>query len=93
MAGAVRILRRHPAAALLAAVPLLLGAGEGSELRRPLGITILGGLMVSQLLTLFTTPVVYLYVEQLRARLARRKPSSASAPAPDAVALQGARPE
>src|SRR5690606_31584196 len=59
-------------AALLAAVPLLLGAGEGSELRRPLGITILGGLMMSQLLTLFTTPVIYLYVEGLRARLARR---------------------
>ena len=60
-------------AALLAAVPLLIGAGEGSELRRPLGITILGGLMMSQLLTLFTTPVVYLYVEGLRARLARRR--------------------
>src|SRR5690606_21595874 len=60
-------------AALLAAVPLLLGAGEGSELRRPLGITILGGLMMSQLLTLFTTPVIYLYVEGLRARLARRR--------------------
>ncbi len=62
-------------AALLAAVPLLIGAGEGSELRRPLGITILGGLMMSQLLTLFTTPVVYLYVEGLRARLARRRAS------------------
>jgi multidrug efflux pump len=60
-------------AALLAAVPLLLGAGEGAELRRPLGITILGGLMVSQLLTLFSTPVIYLYVERLRVRLARRK--------------------
>jgi multidrug efflux pump subunit AcrB len=66
-------------AALLAAVPLLLGAGEGAELRRPLGITILGGLMVSQLLTLFSPPVIYLYVERLRARLARR---TVHAPAP-----------
>jgi multidrug efflux pump len=67
-------------AALLAAVPLLLGAGEGSELRRPLGITILGGLMMSQLLTLFSTPVIYLYIERLRARLAtrRRRPALAS---------------
>jgi multidrug efflux pump len=60
-------------AALLAAVPLLLGAGEGSELRRPLGITIMGGLMMSQLLTLFSTPVVYLYVERLRAKLERHR--------------------
>jgi multidrug efflux pump len=60
-------------AALLAAVPLLLGSGEGSELRRPLGITILGGLMMSQLLTLFSTPVIYLYIERLRARLASRR--------------------
>jgi multidrug efflux pump len=68
-------------AALLAAVPLLLGAGEGSELRRPLGITILGGLAMSQLLTLFTTPVVYLYVEGLRARIARRRESKLQAAA------------
>jgi multidrug efflux pump len=58
-------------AALLSALPLLLGAGEGSELRRPLGIALLGGLMTSPLLTLFSTPVVYLLVEGLRARLAR----------------------
>lgn len=53
-------------AGLLGAIPLVLGFNEGSELRLPLGITIIGGLAVSQLLTLFTTPVVYLYMEQLR---------------------------
>ncbi len=78
-------------AALLAAVPLLLGAGEGSELRRPLGITILGGLMMSQLLTLFTTPVAYLYVEQLRARLARRRRGAAGQPHAGSVAPADSR--
>src|SRR5213593_2628770 len=53
-------------AALLGGLPLALGSGTGSELRRPLGITIVGGLIVSQLLTLFTTPVVYLYLDRLR---------------------------
>ncbi|QEY14075.1 efflux RND transporter permease subunit [Cellvibrio sp. KY-YJ-3] len=53
-------------AGLLGALPLILGSNEGSELRTPLGITIIGGLAVSQLLTLFTTPVVYLYMEKLR---------------------------
>jgi multidrug efflux pump subunit AcrB len=56
-------------AALLGGLPLALGAGAGAELRRPLGITIVGGLLVSQLLTLFTTPVVYLALD----RLARRR--------------------
>ncbi len=53
-------------AALLGALPLALGTGTGSELRRPLGITIIGGLIVSQMLTLYTTPVVYLYFDRLR---------------------------
>jgi multidrug efflux pump len=53
-------------AAMLGALPLALGKGTGSELRRPLGITIIGGLLVSQLLTLYTTPVVYLYFDRLQ---------------------------
>jgi multidrug efflux pump len=56
------------AAAMLGAVPLAIGFGEGSELRRPLGIAIVGGLLVSQVLTLYTTPIVYLYLDRLRAR-------------------------
>jgi multidrug efflux pump len=59
-------------AALLGGLPLALGTGTGAELRRPLGITIVGGLIMSQLLTLYTTPVVYLYLERLRLALTRR---------------------
>jgi multidrug efflux pump subunit AcrB len=54
-------------AAALGALPLALGTGIGSELRRPLGVTIVGGLLFSQLITLYTTPVVYLYLDRLRA--------------------------
>ncbi len=53
-------------AALLGALPLAIGTGTGSELRRPLGITIIGGLLFSQMLTLYTTPVVYLYFDRLQ---------------------------
>ena len=68
-------------AALLGAMPLALGAGVGSELRRPLGITIVGGLILSQMLTLFTTPVVYIYMDRLQSWL-RRTFSRAPAPVP-----------
>jgi multidrug efflux pump subunit AcrB len=58
-------------AALLGALPLMLGTGTGSELRHPLGITIVGGLIVSQMLTLYTTPVVYLWFDRMRLRFQR----------------------
>jgi multidrug efflux pump len=60
-------------AALLGGLPLALGTGTGSELRRPLGITIVGGLIVSQVLTLFTTPVVYLFFDRLGRRRSKEK--------------------
>jgi len=58
-------------AAMLGALPLALGTGTGSELRRPLGVSIIGGLMLSQLLTLYTTPIVYLFLERWRIRMAK----------------------
>jgi multidrug efflux pump len=69
-------------AALFGALPLALGTGVGSELRRPLGITIIGGLIVSQMLTLFTTPIVYIYMDRLQTWLqGSRKHGRAAAPA------------
>lgn len=61
-------------AAILGAVPLMLGGAEGAEMRQPLGITIVGGLILSQLLTLYTTPVVYLYFDSLSNWWRRRHP-------------------
>jgi multidrug efflux pump len=68
-------------AAILGGLPLALEGGMGSEMRRPLGISIVGGLMVSQVLTLFTAPVVYLYMDRLQQWLARHK-AAAHQPAP-----------
>jgi len=67
-------------AAMLGALPLAFGQGTGAELRQPLGVSIVGGLIVSQLLTLYTTPVVYLYMDRLRTRWAARHPRSTQAP-------------
>src|SRR5436305_2437791 len=73
-------------AALLGAVPLALGQGTGAELRRPLGITIIGGLIVSQILTLYTTPVIYLFFDKIARKLAafrnRPRPESGLQPSP-----------
>lgn len=62
------------AAAILGALPMALGAGEGAEVRQPLGVAIVGGLLVSQILTLYTTPVMYLWMDRLEQRLRRRSP-------------------
>jgi multidrug efflux pump len=64
---------------------LALGTGVGSELRRPLGIAIVGGLLVSQLLTLYTTPVVYLYLDRVRLWLAHMRAGRRRRIAPDTV--------
>jgi multidrug efflux pump len=68
-------------AAMLGALPMLLGTGTGSELRRPLGLAIIGGLALSQLLTLFTTPVIYLFFDRLALRFKPKPPSTAAEPA------------
>src|SRR5438132_8804937 len=67
------------AAALLGGVPLMLGTGTGAEIRQPLGYAIVGGLIVSQALTLYTTPVVFLYLDRLNAWLTRARPKAARA--------------
>jgi multidrug efflux pump len=73
-------------AALLGALPLAIGLGEGSELRRPLGIAIVGGLILSQMLTLYTTPVIYLYMDRFRSWGLRLK--SGNGPQLDPRAVQ-----
>jgi HAE1 family hydrophobic/amphiphilic exporter-1 len=76
-------------AAILGALPLMLGRGTGSELRQPLGYTMVGGLVLSQMLTLFTTPVIYLYLDRLVVRWARRHPQASAADSPAAAAAAG----
>ncbi len=76
--------------ALLGAMPMALGLGAGAELRKPLGVAIVGGLVVSQMLTLFTTPVIYLYLDRLRVMFTWRKPTFDHRPG---VLVPGGLPE
>jgi len=78
-------------AAVLGALPLVLALGPGSELRRPLGVTIVGGLLVSQVLTLYTTPVIYLLLDWLHQRLRPRALTSSLTPSPPALAAPQSR--
>ena len=77
-------------AAIFGALPLAIGFGEGAELRRPLGIAIIGGLVVSQVLTLYTTPVVYLCLDRLRLKISRSKSSVSQTPNSPRGTLPGA---
>jgi predicted RND superfamily exporter protein len=77
-------------AALLGGVPLAIGTGAGAELRRPLGISIVGGLIVSQVLTLYTTPVIYLYMERFGRWLRGSSVSGATPPTPPGARAEDA---
>jgi multidrug efflux pump len=76
-------------AALFGALPLAIGLSDGSELRRPLGIAIVGGLIVSQMLTLYTTPVVYLYLDRLGLWFRRVRGGRPSPPVPGGALVPG----
>jgi len=74
-------------AALLGGVPMMMGTGVGSEIRQPLGYAIVGGLALSQILTLYTTPVVYIYLDRLQSRLfgEKKKPAASVDAQPQAA--------
>ena len=72
-------------AALVGTLPIALGVGAGAESRRPLGLAVVGGLLVSQLLTLYITPVYYVYIEGARMRLSRRRPTPVAEGRPAAM--------
>ncbi|MBO0753553.1 MAG: efflux RND transporter permease subunit, partial [Bradyrhizobiaceae bacterium] len=74
---------------LLGALPLAIGLGEGSELRRPLGIAVVGGLILSQVLTLYTTPVIYLYLDRFRLWLRSRRGRPVAHGMPDLPLVPG----
>ena len=78
----VRPILMTTCAAIFGALPLALGSGDGAELRQPLGIAIVGGLILSQLLTLYTTPVVFVLMDRLSTRSARSRKARRAAPAP-----------
>jgi multidrug efflux pump len=79
-------------AALLGGIPLAFGTGIGSELRRPLGISMVGGLLLSQVLTLYTTPVIYIFFDNLAHRFSRKKSGSSAGSSADHQPQPAAQP-